>query len=139
MRVYKTTHGLKAYTQQRVHAKKRGIEWLFTFEEWLKCWEDALGLDWSAHRGRGKGKYCMGRFGDVGPYASWNVEIILYEDNSSFGLEGRPVSKETRDKIRRSNTGKKASPETKAKLSAIGKGRPWSEKRRLAEIRRLAR
>lgn len=39
------------------------------------------------------------------------------------GPEGRQISSETREKIRRSNTGKKCLEETKRKLSAHNKGR----------------
>ena len=69
------------FNQHRCNARSRGIEFLFTFEEWLKVWEDALGPDWMSKRGVGKGKHVMARFKDEGPYAPGNVEIITHPEN----------------------------------------------------------
>lgn len=33
-------------------------------------------------RGDTRGKYCMARFNDAGPYSTDNVKIILFEDNT---------------------------------------------------------
>ena len=66
---------------QRCHAKARGIEFNFEFEEWVEWWEDNLGYNWMKKRGRARGKYVMARKGDKGPYAPWNVECILHEQN----------------------------------------------------------
>jgi hypothetical protein len=73
--------GRRAFREHRDSAKRRGIEFLFTFEEWRKWWEDHLGPDWQKKRGRRKGQYVMARFEDKGPYAIWNVKCILHEDN----------------------------------------------------------
>ena len=59
-------------------AKRRGIEFLLTFEEWLKIWMDSE--HWH-ERGIRKYQYCMARFGDKGPYAVGNVKIITNEEN----------------------------------------------------------
>lgn len=73
----------KAFNMQRYHARCRGIEFLFTFEEWVNWWEDQLGPDWMQRRGcRRPGQYVMARYEDKGPYASWNVECITNEENS---------------------------------------------------------
>lgn len=71
-----------AFREQRVQAANRGIEFHFKFDEWVGWWEFNLGPDWFQKRGRPRGKYCMARMGDKGPYASWNVKCILSEENA---------------------------------------------------------
>lgn len=67
------------FQQQCAGAKRRGIEWAISFEEWLAVWE-ASGK-WES-RGIGRARYVMARFGDVGPYAASNVEIITSAQNT---------------------------------------------------------
>jgi hypothetical protein len=95
----------RRYLAQRISAKDRGIEWRFSFEEWLKVWTDSGHL---AERGRGRGRYVMARLGDVGPYSAGNVEIIPYEKNCRDCRKNHPT--------------------TTAEMSErlIGKGRGWS-------------
>lgn len=59
------------YNDQMQQARRRGIEWLFTFEQWWAIWEPHWHL-----RGRRRGQYMMARHGDVGAYAPWNVSIM---------------------------------------------------------------
>jgi hypothetical protein len=66
------------FRQQRSSARARGIEWLMTFDEWWGVWQ-ASGK-WS-QRGHRDGQYVMGRHGDTGPYAVWNVSIITSNEN----------------------------------------------------------
>lgn len=66
------------YCLQKAGAKRRGIAWEFTFESWWAMWE-ASGK-WT-QRGNRPGQFCMGRFGDVGPYAVANCEIIEFKKN----------------------------------------------------------
>lgn len=68
---------LKRFRQQWVGAKRRGIPWQITFTQWWKIWTDSG--KWE-QRGRGS-KFVMARFGDVGPYAVGNVEIITGAQN----------------------------------------------------------
>ncbi len=70
-----------AYSSQKGGAKRRGINWYFTLESWLKWWEKNLGPDWFKKRGPGHNQYCMARKGDKGPYAAWNVECKTIEQN----------------------------------------------------------
>ena len=70
------------YRSQKVHAKKRGIGWEFTFETWWAVWQRSG--RWS-QRGKRAGCYVMARHGDKGPYARWNVSIIPHEQNASEG------------------------------------------------------
>jgi hypothetical protein len=67
----------KAYIQQKGDAKKRGIEFKITFEEWSNWW----GKDFQ-NRGVGSNKLVMARFGDVGPYELSNIKKITFGDNS---------------------------------------------------------
>lgn len=67
------------YKLQRQCARKRGIEWLFTFESWASMWHESG--KWR-QRGRGAERFCTARKGDVGPYSSENVEILTNRQNS---------------------------------------------------------
>lgn len=68
----------EAYEQQRTCAKRRNIEWNFTFDTWCDVWEQSNKFN---HRGRGADLYCMGRKGDQGGYSPDNVEIITNRQN----------------------------------------------------------
>ena len=57
------------YFAQKHNAQRRGIEWQFTFQEWLDFWGDDIDK-----RGRGHDQLCMQRFGDVGAYHASNVK-----------------------------------------------------------------
>ena len=130
------------FYSQRHSAGIRGIEFLLTFEEWLKIWADSGHL---RERGRGLGKYCMARYGDIGPYAVGNVKIILFGENTSEGHLGVPKSELHKQRISKglagipksethlrnmsiSQTGKTLSAETRKKISAFQKGRPSHRK-----------
>jgi hypothetical protein len=69
-----------AYAEQRKNAAKRGISWEFTFPEWVKVWCDSG--KWE-QRGCARGKYCMSRHGDAGPYSAGNVSIKPFIENSA--------------------------------------------------------
>jgi hypothetical protein len=68
------------YAQHRHNAEVRGVGWNFTFDQWWKVWQDS-GC-WT-ERGWGADKYCMCRFGDIGPYAVGNVFIATNRENCS--------------------------------------------------------
>lgn len=65
-----------AYASQLVSARKRGIEWLFTFESWWQMWQPL----WH-RRGKRAHELCMARFGDAGPYSPTNVRITTNREN----------------------------------------------------------
>jgi hypothetical protein len=75
-----------AFRDHRKHAKARGIEFLLTYEEWLKIWEDSGKL---AQRGVGPDKFCMSRRGDKGPYEVGNVQIKTFGANTREAWLGR--------------------------------------------------
>ena len=67
------------FYQQRKAANKRNIVFNLTYDEWLDVWQSSGKLHL---RGVGKGKYCMARKGDQGPYEIGNIEIIPFEQNN---------------------------------------------------------
>jgi hypothetical protein len=117
-----------AYSTQKSNALKRKdrngnpIEWLFTFESWLDLW---LKSGHWHQRGKGRGQYVMARFGDVGPYAPWNVEIKTVGENVVEAHKGRPkppISEEQRKKLREANKGQgKGIPKPKMACVHCGK------------------
>lgn len=112
----------KAFNSQRCHARDRGIEFKFSFPEWLRIWRASGKL---AERGRLPQQYCMARFGDVGAYETTNIKIITNLENWREGSTGRRHSEETKQKISIWNKGK-IGPQ-------LGKPRTEDEKRRISE------
>jgi hypothetical protein len=69
----------RAYVRQRINARNRKIEWLFTFEEWKQKWNES-GM-WHL-RGRTGTSYVMCRIGDSGPYSYDNTYIGTIQQNA---------------------------------------------------------
>lgn len=70
-----------AYADQRRNARRRGIRFDLSFDDWFAVWVSSGHL---AERGRTRGKpYVMARFGDCGPYAVGNIKIIRLRENLS--------------------------------------------------------
>ncbi len=67
------------YHDCKRRAKRRGISWELTFDQWRDIW---LNSGHWKDRGRNAGQYVMGRFGDKGPYSPENVRIITHADNT---------------------------------------------------------
>ncbi len=65
-----------AYIDQRQAAKRRGVEFNLTFEEWLEWWGDDIKL-------RGVKRNClqMCRYDDVGPYELGNIYKATQDEN----------------------------------------------------------
>lgn len=72
-----------AYGAQQRAAKRRGIGWQLTYEQWLTIWTDSGHLH---ERGCKAGQYVMARVGDVGPYSQQNVFIQLHSQNVKDGF-----------------------------------------------------
>ena len=68
-----------AFHAQRGNAKRRGIAWEFTFDEWWAWWQ--TDGRWE-RRGSRTGKLVMARFGDVGPYSPDNVRPLTPAENT---------------------------------------------------------
>lgn len=81
---YATPYG--KFHQQRLQAKHRGIEWMFTFEHWWDFWQKSG--QWHL-RGKGFGTYVMARRGDEGPYSASNCYICPFEENMADGRARR--------------------------------------------------
>lgn len=123
------TNAKTKYTTHKSNAKRRGIEFNLTFEQWIDIWEKSG--KWN-ERGRGADKYCMCRIGDKGAYSLDNVFIGQGKQNVSNGNIGKPDSEETKRKKSQAAKGKKHPwskgnknvmhrPDVKAKISlAIG-------------------
>ena len=71
----------KAFREQRNNAKRRGVNWLITFDQWIKWWEKQLGPNWFEKRGKNSGQYVMARKRDKGAYSLGNVECITVTKN----------------------------------------------------------
>src|SRR5580765_8503076 len=69
--------GRDEFQKQARNAKKRGIPFLLTFDEWWLIWQSSQ--KWE-QRGRRKGQYVMARFKDLGPYTVGNVRICTIEE-----------------------------------------------------------
>lgn len=78
LRYLRTPRG--RFIKQRQHARRRGVEWRLTFEEWLHVWRASGNFE---QRGRGDHQFCMARIGDSGPYEVGNVEIQTMKQNRS--------------------------------------------------------
>lgn len=133
----------QAYNTNKSNAKYRRVEFLFTFEEWIKIWLDSG--HWN-ERGDRKGQYCMARFGDQGPYAVNNVRIVTVEENrkenkkpdiflgklssSRIGIKLGPLSEATKRNISHALFGIVRSDETKQKISKTLSGRKLSAETR---------
>lgn len=74
------------YWTQKACAKRRGIKFNLTFEEWWNIWEKSG--KWK-QRGCKKGQYVMSRINDSGPYDIDNVFIQQHSDNISEAQVGR--------------------------------------------------
>lgn len=75
------TKEFEAFRMHKRTAAERGIRFYFSFDQWVGWWFKMKGANWLKKRGRHKGLYVMSRRNDKGPYASWNVDCVLFEDN----------------------------------------------------------
>ena len=97
----KTPRGKYAF--HKSSAKKRGIPFLLTFEEWWDIWQ-ASGK-WE-QRGRRRDQYVMARFGDLGAYKRDNVRICLAGENTDEMRQGLPPrGKRTPEEQKAANRG----------------------------------
>lgn len=81
-------HPLRKYTRHMKNARHHcGEPWLFTFKSWWEMWQ-ASGK-WGE---RGRGKYAMARYGNVGPFSPDNVEILPQSQISSETFITKPAA-----------------------------------------------
>lgn len=70
----------------RQNAKRRGIEFNFSFDQWLQFWLDSG--HWHQRGIKSADNYVMSRLGDTGPYSADNVVIKSNRDNVLEGNVG---------------------------------------------------
>jgi hypothetical protein len=69
----------QTYHNQWHTAKRRGIPFRLTFDEWFAIWLDSGHLE---ERGSGRDQYVMARLGNQGAYEVGNVKIITASEMS---------------------------------------------------------
>jgi hypothetical protein len=108
------------YINHKATAKRRGISFNLTFDEWMSIWSES-GM-WDL-RGVGKGKYCMSRIGDTGNYELGNVFIQEFGKNISDAQSGKIRTEIEREQISKALIGRTFSKETieKKRQAQLGK------------------
>lgn len=128
----------KQYWNHQQRAKRKGVPFLLTFEQWCQIWLD------SGHyheKGTKRGQYVMSRFNDIGPYSIDNVKIQTVGENTReafttnnsdfikprYGIEnhfyGRKHTEQTRQKIKIARAKQVWTPEARKKVSETMKKR----------------
>ena len=115
----------KQYWNHQQRAKRKGISFELSLEQWIKIWLD------SGHyynKGTKKGQYVMSRYKDQGGYAVDNVYIQTVGDNTreAFTTNNKDF---TRPKLGTENNfyGKTHSPESIIKIKEARAKQVWSE------------
>lgn len=116
-----------AFQNQRVSARRRGISFELTWEQWLDVWTKSGKLAQRGRRLGQLGQYVMARFGDKGPYKLGNIKIIKCEKNHREGTIGKflgvPKSEEQKRKQSITMTGRKLTEEHKKNIGLGVKGK----------------
>ena len=76
----------RRYHRHKCVAKQRKVPFELSYNEWITIWLESGKYDMM---GSGKGKFCMSRYNDIGPYSIDNVFIQLHTDNQIQGVKGR--------------------------------------------------
>lgn len=113
----------QAFNSCKSDAKRRGVPFLLTFEEWLSIWRKSGKL---SKRGKHRGQYQMARFGDRGPYKVSNVRILTVSENIiECNLGRRRWAKLTVSIVRRARKQYKSGRANSVQLAATyGVGEP---------------
>jgi hypothetical protein len=111
-----------AFLQQRRDSKARGIEFKFTYDDWINWWgEDIL------HRGISSGdKLVMARYGDIGCYEPNNCYKSTSSDNVRLSsLRATPYKRtlKHRENVSRVHKGKIITLEHRQAISTKLKGK----------------
>lgn len=80
------------FTIHKSNARRRGIDFQLTFEQWWNVWRRSGHWD---QRGNRRGAYVMSRHGDVGAYAVGNVSIIPFCTNAVVSNKTRVRKRHT--------------------------------------------
>jgi len=79
------SYAFERYKDQKGKAKKRGIDFLLTFEEWDQWWL-SNGVDKNIQIGFIKNALCMCRKGDTGPYMLNNIYCAPRSQNTKDSI-----------------------------------------------------
>jgi hypothetical protein len=114
----------RKFNQQRGNARRRGIAWQLTFDEWRNIW--LASGKWN-QRGIHTGEYCMARPGDIGPYSVGNVRIVpVTQNHNEMTYQHTAAAKAKIGAYHKGNqrlVGKKLSAAHKQKISESNQGR----------------
>jgi hypothetical protein len=113
----------QGYTRSKADAKRRGIQFEFTFDEWKTWWLETGKWD---KRGRKAGCFQMCRTNDVGPYNLTNVYCDTIEANSRLPHAGATRPTEWSAKIGASLRGKPKTKEHSKALALAMLGKQYS-------------
>lgn len=126
------------FHNHKARAKRKGIPFLLTFEEWCKIWLDSGQY---YNKGTKRGQYVMSRFNDIGPYSINNVKIQTVGENTKeafttnnsdfikpkFGIDnhfyGKKHTETSKEKIKLARAKQVWTPEAKRKVSETMKKR----------------
>ena len=92
---------LKKFRDHRAMAKRRGVEFNLTHEQWWDIWEQS---DRWEQRGRKRGQFVMSRKNDSGAYEIQNVFIQAQDENMREAQIGRKHSPDHVEKVRLAST-----------------------------------
>jgi hypothetical protein len=75
------TTAFEKFRAQRYQARRRGIDFQLTFDEWYNWWlangvDKNMGVQWTSTT-----RLCMCRFNDTGPYALNNIYLATHSQN----------------------------------------------------------
>ena len=112
----------KKWQAHKYNAKRRGIPFRLTFEQWFDIWQ---GSGCIHLMGKGAGRYVMARHGDLGAYEIGNVAIITNIENISV-----PRTPAMKQKISDALSGVPFTQQHKSRISAALKGRVFSAETR---------
>ena len=91
---------IKKFNDHKAMAKRRGINFLLTFEEWWDIWEKSGKWD---QRGRKRGQFVMSRNNDIGAYEIGNVLIQSQDKNMSQAQTGKKHTITHIEKVRQAS------------------------------------
>jgi hypothetical protein len=144
----------KAWIAAKANAKRRGIGFTLSFDDFITWWICELGPDWLKLKGRKSHQFQMARFNDRGIYKLGNIQCITAAQNraeqkmilGNTPWLGRKHSEETKAKMSTNNSrywsGVTLSRKVRSKISKSLKGRVFTDQHRenlrLSRIKRKA-
>ena len=84
----------REFSDQKQNARRRGIDFNFTYESWIDWWGDDI-----QQRGKGADKLVMARKDDIGAYHPDNVIKLTGQDNVRDGNKNKIITEDYRKKL----------------------------------------